>query len=194
LLAIIDKLGYETGIFIGHSFGGFVTQEFTFRYPERVTALGVIGCTDIAIKPALVMRVAYKIMPYMLPRLSLEDFRKRTVENVSAREDITQYAYQATGKLSKEEYIDVIMAGLECLAIDSGYPAHYSIAKPFLLTHGALDKANGSIFPKSAPTWAKKEPNAVYKVIPDAGHTANQDNPDAFNVILLDFLTTHSGT
>lgn len=191
LLSILDQQGVETATFVGHSFGGFVTQYFTFRHPERVKALGVIGCTDLAKKPARRMRLMAGLMPYVLPRFSLETFRKRTVENVSDREDVTQYAYEATGRLSKEEFLTVVMAGVVCLAEDMGFGPAYVISNPFLLTHGERDNANNRIYPRSAPAWAKKEPNCTYKVIPGAGHTANQDNPLAFNTILLDFLRTH---
>lgn len=188
LRALLEEQGYQTATFVGHSFGGFVSQEMTYRYPDRVTSLAVIGCTDMAAKPSWSMALASKLMPYLLPRMSLESFRKRTVEHVSIKEEVTRYAYEATGHLSKEEFIDVIMAGVVCLAKDSDYGPQYRIPKPFLLTHGQYDKANNGIFPKSAPAWAQKEPQCTYKVVPQAGHTANQDNPDAFNAILLDFL------
>ncbi len=191
LRAIIDQLGNQAITLIGHSFGGFVTQEFTFRYPERVRALGVIACTSLASKPSRVIALMSRLMPYMLPRMTLESFRKRTIENVSTREEVTRYAYEATGQLTKDDYIAVIMAGLACLAKDAGYGPGYVIPKPFLLTHGAQDKANNGIFPKNAPAWAKREPRCTYRVIPNAGHTANQDNPAAFNAVLLDFLHQH---
>jgi pimeloyl-ACP methyl ester carboxylesterase len=188
LLTILDRIGVKTAVLIGHSFGGFVSQEFIFRHPERVTALGVIGGTDMTAKPSRVMAVMSKLLPYLLPMYSLESFRKQTVAHVSISEAIRKYAYDAAGKFSKEEFINVIMAGVECLAQDAGYGTRYTIPKPFLLTHGDQDTANNGIFPRSAPVWMQKEPNCVYKVIPQAGHTANQDNPLAFNAILLDFL------
>lgn len=191
LLAILNDTGYETACFVGHSFGGFVTQEFAFRYPERVSAMGVIGCTDMTAKPSQIIAIASKPMPFLLRLMSLESFRKQTVEHVSIREDVTQYAYEATGNLNKEEYIKVILAGLECLTVDAGYGDNYTIPVPFLLTHGEKDSANNGIFPKSAPDWAAKEVHCTYKAIPDAGHCANQDNPDTFNTILLDFLKEH---
>jgi pimeloyl-ACP methyl ester carboxylesterase len=184
-------MGCESAVFIGHSFGGFVTQEIAFRHPERVNALGVIGCTDLAKKPSRGMSVISKLLPYLLPRFSVESFRKRTVEHVSVKEDVKRYAYNTTGQLSKEDFIAIIMAGVACLAQDSGFGPHYTIPKPFLLTHGQYDGANNGICPKSAPAWAQKEPRCSYKVTLQAGHTANQDNPEAFNVILLDFLHDH---
>lgn len=191
LLAILDAVGARQAIFIGHSFGGFVTQELAFRHPERVAALGVIGCTDLTQKPSRLMAFIARLTPYMLPRMSLESFRKRTIENVSVRADVTQAAYEATGKLSKDEFIPIIMAGVDCLVVDSGHGPNAVLRQPFLLTHGAQDDANRGIFPKSAPAWVQKLPHCTYRPIPQAGHTAHQDNPTAFNAVLLDFLRAH---
>ena len=38
------------------------------------------------------------------------------------------------------------------------------------------------------------EPDVQYVVIPDAGHNANQDNPEFFNRVLLEFLRTRVPT
>lgn len=192
LVAILNKLNCEQAYFFGHSFGGFVTQEIIFRYPERVKASGVIGCTDLSAKPSSMMRIAYKILPYILPLSSVKSFQKQTVAHLSEREAVKQYAMETTSLLSKEEFIKIILAGVECLGYDAGFGQQYTIQKPFLLTHGEKDNANGGIFTKSAPQWANKEPHCFYKVIPNAGHTANQDSPKAFNEVLLNFIKEHT--
>ncbi len=43
---------------------------------------------------------------------------------------------------------------------------------------------------RSAPAWAAHEPRCRYEVIPDA----DQDNPAAFNRILLEFLAEQHAT
>ena len=86
------------------------------------------------------------------------------------------------------------MAGVDCLAADLGYGTNYTIPRPFLLTHGEHDKANRGVYPRRAPAWAAKEPNCTDQVVPNAGHTANLDNPEAFNRLLLDFLARHASS
>jgi pimeloyl-ACP methyl ester carboxylesterase len=38
------------------------------------------------------------------------------------------------------------------------------------------------------PLWAQQESHAVYQVIPDAAHNANQDNPGYTNQAIVAFL------
>lgn len=52
--------------------------------------------------------------------------------------------------------------------------------------HGDHDRA-GAIR-RDMPLWAEQEPHAVYQVIPNAAHNANQDNPVFTNQAILAFL------
>jgi len=69
-------------------------------------------------------------------------------------------------------------------------PALGSIRKPVLVIGGALDiesrrNAAEAIRPKTALRETR--------VVPDAGHLANLDNPQAYNALLLGFLEQHAG-
>ncbi len=188
LLAILDELGAEKVALAGHSFGGYVAQEFVRRYPERANALIIIGCTNIAKKSSPFGRMMYLAMPNMLNRMSLDTFRKRTLSDLGLLDSVKAYGAWAMQGITKEDFIAITMAGVACLWLDSGFKANYVIPVPFLLTHGELDRANGGVFPRQSPSWMKREPNCRYEIIPRAGHTAQMDNPEAFNKILLDFL------
>ena len=57
LLAIVDLLGYRQACFVGQSLGSSITQELAFLYPERVTALVVIGGMPLMMEhPQTVLR------------------------------------------------------------------------------------------------------------------------------------------
>ena len=192
LLAVIDALGCASATLVGVSFGGYVVQEAVFRHPERVDAVVIVGCTDLGVQPALVMRIALRVVPWMLPLFRVGTFRRRAVADLSVHDEIRHRAYEATASLSKRDFIQIVTAGVDCLGSDAGRPVDYTIPRPFLLLHGELDTANGGVFTKTAPAWAHKEPRCTYAVIPNAGHTANQDDPDAFNAVLLAFLQRHA--
>ncbi|WP_246998818.1 alpha/beta fold hydrolase [Halosolutus gelatinilyticus] len=182
LLALIDHLGHETAILIGQSFGGYVSQEVVFRHPARVDAVVVIGTTDITTLPSRLERLGLKLSPYLFKVWPAGHLRTLIAENTAVTPDVQQYAADAAGQMTKQEFVTVWKAVATCLHEEPGY----RIQQPFLLTHGEYDETG--IISKAAPGWADREPNCRYEVIPDAGHNANQDNPDVFNRILLAFL------
>ena len=188
LLALIDRLGHETAALVGQSFGGYVSQELAFRYPESVEALVVIGSTDITTLPSKLEYVALGLSPYLFRLWPDSHLRKLIAENTAVQPEVQKYASETTCKLSKREFVIVWKAVANCLHEEPGY----RIQQPFLLTHGEHDET-GTIA-QSAPAWAEREPNARYAVIPNAGHNANQDNPTVFNRLLQSFLSEHYPT
>ncbi|OVE84110.1 alpha/beta fold hydrolase [Natronolimnobius baerhuensis] len=185
LCAILDHLEYDEVILVGQSFGGYVSQELLFRSPERVSALCVIGATDITTTPPLLESLALRFSPYLFWLWPDRHLRKTIARYTAETVDAQRYAYSATCQLSKREFITVWTGVADSLHDE---PA-YRIEKPALLTHGESDRT-GTIA-RDAPAWAAREPNCQYEVIPNAGHNANQDNPTVFNDLLLEFLREH---
>ncbi|MCI0393621.1 MAG: alpha/beta fold hydrolase [Chloroflexi bacterium] len=81
-----------------------------------------------------------------------------------------------------QEFTRVFLETVACLHYEPGY----TIPHPLLITHGDHDRT-GNIR-KVAPRWAQRDPQSRYLLIPQAGHCANQDNPEFFNRVLLEFL------
>jgi 3-oxoadipate enol-lactonase len=69
------------------------------------------------------------------------------------------------------------------------HPALESVRKPALVIGGAFDIDTRR---KAAEAIARKLPGAECAVVPDAGHLANLDNPQAYNARLLRFLEQHA--
>ena len=64
---------------------------------------------------------------------------------------------------------------------------HYRLGKPLLLICGEHDL---EIAIKASARWHGKETQSRFDIISDAGHCANMDQPEAFNSIVLEFLTS----
>lgn len=94
---------------------------------------------------------------------------------------VRTYLLGTFGRLTKEEFVRMLTAGLDCLHAEPGY----RIEAPLLLV-GEHD-ATGNIR-AVAPRWAKRDPRCELHVIQGASHCANQDNPDLVNRLILDFL------
>lgn len=182
LLAILDTLQVERAVFVGHSMGGNLHQELVFHHPARVGALVCLGCTwnfqQLSAWEMVMLRLAgpiFRIYPYkMLVNQSLA----MTATSQASR-DLLRAAVE---RLSKAEFVQILMATSACLHYEPGY----AIDKPLLLMVGDHD-ATGNIR-TIMPIWARHEPDCQLVIIPSARHAANLDNPAFFHRALLDFL------
>jgi 3-oxoadipate enol-lactonase len=182
LLAILDSLKVKQAVYVGHSMGGNLHQELVFNHPERVKAMVFLDCTwnfqKLTALESFSLGIAepiFKIYPYKL----LVDQSLAMVATSKVSQDFLRPAVES---LSKDEYIQIMMATSSCLHYEPGY----KINKPLLLMVGGKD-ATGNIR-KIMPIWAKQEPDCQFVVIPNAKHAANLDNPDLFHKTLMDFL------
>lgn len=187
LVAILDHLGADEATLVGHSMGGNISQEVVFLYPERVNALVLLGCTCNTLPLSRLDRFWLRVgMPllHLYPRTLLIEQSARAGAIIPG---VQAYLAAAFAKLTRTELVAILSATTDCLHEESGY----RIAHPLLLAHGAQD-GTGNIR-RIAPLWAAREPHCRYEVIPDAGHTANLDNPAYFDALLLDFLRSQEG-
>jgi 3-oxoadipate enol-lactonase len=182
LLAILDGLGVQQATLVGHSMGGNLHQELVFFHPERVRALVCVDCTwnfqkltaveSLALKMA---RPIFKLYPYSL---LIDQSVKATARSKESQEMLRK----AMGRVSKDEFIEIMMATSLCLHYEPGY----AIGKPLLLIVGDED-ATGNIR-RAMPAWASHEPDCRLVVVPHAKHAPNLDEPEAFHKQLMSFL------
>jgi 3-oxoadipate enol-lactonase len=181
LLALLDTLGVQQAILVGHSMGGNLHQEFAFQHPERVKALAMLDCTwnfmQLSASDKFWLKAAdpiFKLYPYK----TLIDQSVAVSATAKESQNLLRRAMQL---LSKEEYVHVLMDATSCLR----YDPDYKITKPLLLMVGDKE-ATGNIY-KAMPLWAEHA-GVKLVVIPNARHAANLDQPEIFHKTLLDFL------
>ena len=115
---------------------------------------------------------------------------KSMVANATAiTPEVKAYAVDAVNQIPHDEFLRVWKT--ITLAIDSKGMPDFKIKVPLLLMHGDHDKT-GTI-KRDMPKWPEIDPQVEYHVVPDAGHNANQDNPEVTNTLLLDFFKRHVG-
>ena len=182
LLVLLDKLKINKAIFIGHSMGGNLHQEFVFHHPERVKAMVFLGCTWNFQKLSSFEKSSLRLVKPLYNIYPLKLLINQSLPGIATSKASQNLLRAAMQLLSKEEFINIVVGMLNYLHCEPGY----SINKPMLMMMGDKDWT-GNIR-KAMPAWAKVEPDCRFYIIPNARHGANLDNPEFFHQKLLDFL------
>ncbi len=191
LVALLDHLEIEQAILAGVSMGGCAAQEVVFHHPKRVSALVLAGCPCVTIaapKSVIFMSRIFLGIAHLLP----ENILKHQIANStnttvpSTVPAVRAYIRESAKQISKQTVVAMYRAVLNGFHDEPGYQINH----PFLLMHGDHDSPP---IQAQAPLWAKRDSNCRYKIIPEAAHNANQDNPAVFNQLLQDFLVEQTG-
>jgi pimeloyl-ACP methyl ester carboxylesterase len=178
MAGLLDLLGVERGVIGGLSLGGYMSLAFYRVHPERVRALVLCdtgpgyrnpeargGWNRAAEKRAL-------------------DFESRGLDALSRS---TEVRATGTGHRSAQGLAHAargMLAQADARVMDL-LP---SITAPTLVIVGEKDEP----FIGASEYMAAKIPGARLEVIPGAGHASNIDGAEAFNGVLLGFLSSLS--
>ena len=181
LLALLDHLGLERVVLGGLSFGGFLALAAWVAAPERIRAL-VLADTG----------------PGFRNPEAREAWNRTAVERAEAIESRGEAAVRegdASGRpdvsdqLGLDRHASYASLGLAVRGFLTQQDARAmdalpTVTVPTLVIVGADDEP----FLRAADVMAARIPGAELVVVPDAGHLANLDQPDAFAAALLRFL------
>ena len=173
MAALLDAAGAQDAIVGGLSLGGYMSLAFHATYPERTRALLIIdtgpGYKNDQARDGWNANAVQRAERYETQ--GLPDLAKASAEVRLARHrDATGLARAARGMLTQKN-----------ARVIESLP---TVAVPSVVIVGA----NDTPFLAASDYMAAKIPGAKKVVIPDAGHSANIDQPEAFNAALLDFL------
>lgn len=183
IVNILNAEAIEKAHLIGQSMGGYIIQLVALEFPERVSSLTALGSSPIqpdyysgldnwllSITPALLRLYPYGYLIRII------------AEQIAIRKEAQTYAYETLKGLTKNEIVAIMGAvygGLQQISREM------RLNLPVLVSYGEFDKT-GKV--KSyCDEWIRREGRPL-KIVPDAAHNANMDNPDAFNQILEEFL------
>jgi len=186
---LLDSLGVDKAILCGLSLGGYVALNFVKKYPNQVLSL-ILCDTQCREDTKLEITTRYKtiddIIAYglhyfsevLLPKLVSEHSFKF---NNGLMRSLKTMIY--SGK--RESIVFTIMA---LARRDDTCEILGDIDKPTLVMVGEHDK----ITPIAEGTFLHEHiKGSVFKVIPNAGHLSNLDNPGSFNesmAVYLDYI------
>jgi 3-oxoadipate enol-lactonase len=188
IAALMDTLGMQQAILCGLSMGGYVAFAFYRKYPQRVGGLilsdtrpGVDTDEGKANREQLARLAEQQgsdaVANLQLPRLISDYTRQHYPEvEVPVRRMIAAATTQGIAAASR---------GMALRADSTDLLA--KISCPTLVIVGELDVLTP---PSVAQAYARQIPDALFSVIPHAGHLTNLEQPDMFQEIVRNFLLT----
>jgi pimeloyl-ACP methyl ester carboxylesterase len=173
MAALLDAVGAKDAVVGGLSLGGYMSLAFHRAHPDRTRALLIIDTGPGYKKDEArdgwnlnAIRRAERFETAGLPDASGSSAEVR----LARHRDATGLARAARGMLTQRD-----------ARVIESLP---DIEVPAIVIVGA----NDTPFLAASDYMAAKIPGAKKAVIPDAGHSANIDQPQAFNAALADFL------
>lgn len=184
VIAVLDALGLEQAALVGHSMGALVALDATARYPDRVSALALLGVAE-----------RMPVHPDLLAAAASDD--------PLAFDLVTSWAHGATGHLGGNRAPGLWLLGsgeallrhgasgvlstdlIACNSYQDGAERAGAVTTPCLFVLGDQDRMTPA---KAGAKLAATIGGAKSTTIPDCGHMMMTEKPDATLDALKDFL------
>jgi len=183
LARLIESLGDEPVVLIGHSMGGMIAQEAYVRYPQLVKGLALCFTS-----PAFPKGDSDFTQQFVAARVGPLD-RGMTMAQIAAQLVPTMGSNsRLAAQIMAGVPPDTYRKAVHLLTTFDRRKELANIKVPTLVVAGSEDKtAPAPVMEK----MASKIPGAEYVLLQHCGHLGPMDQPDAFNDALLFFLKNH---
>ncbi len=186
LIAFLDKLKIDKAIICGLSMGGYIALNAMKNFPDRFKAL-ILCDTQCNADSAEGKEKRYKTIE-QIKREGTADFNENFIKSVfypdslKNKQEVVESLRNVVTANSKE----AITAGLGALAERSETCTSLNIIRvPTLIICGREDE----LTPLAQSEYIQKHiDGSVLRVIANAGHVSNLEQPEEFNKYLTDFL------
>jgi esterase len=190
LEGLTDHLGLSRFILGGHSLGGVIVANYAARHPDRVAALLILDMSP-DVNPAGIERIRRELgetpeefaswdqARAFLRRLHLrasDEHRATRLQWMLEEKPDGKIVWRFDGEIRKPRALD---------PPERTWTAFKGIRCPTLIVRGALSDI---VALESAEAVVKTIAASRRVEIPEAAHMVAEDNPQAFNAAVLEFL------
>lgn len=187
LKAILDSEVIDKVLLVGMSNGGYTSQEFAHRYPEMVKGFVAIDTTPFGLK----YYSKWDKWIFSMFASSMKLFPEKKLRETMAKSSASsQYGYKLMksmhDKLTKDEIIHLAGTAYNCL-MKENKDVYFDF--PVMILLGEHD--NALKVDRYSERWSK-ETGYPLKIIKDAAHFSNADNPAEVNQVIHEFALSLS--
>ena len=188
LLALLDHLGIESAYVGGLSMGGGIATRFALLFPHRAAALIVIDSASASglPTPPVSLRMRHRIVQLALTEGmdAVADYSIRHNPNISRTANSGPEGERAVRDMYRAlNPVGYSHSTLATVHAEFDPNILSAISAPTLVLSGDEDPAL-----QACKLIHSKIAGSQLKIIPNAGHLSNLDQPEAFNQAVLDFL------
>ena len=174
---VLDGLEIESGYLLGHSYGGWLTLNMALVYPDRLKRIVLLAPAASIYPMGFLTHIGLRLPKVRFFRPSAKSVFKMIAPK---------------GTKFEEKFIHMMEMVTQYCKPVMMYPTVYTneelkqIELPALLLLGDKEKIYD---PKKASERAQRlVPNLTAKIIPNAGHTLNMEQPETINRRIMAFL------
>lgn len=196
---LLDHLGLDRVVLVGHSLGGGIALQFCYLFPERVSRLALVSSGGLGRELGLPLRAAALpgaglVLPLLASgwvRTRAEDLGHRLAGlGIRPSADVTE-AWRGFVSLGEADTRRAFLATTRSVIDPGGQTVSARtrlgavVRVPTLLVWGARDRM---IPLRHAVLAAQEIPGSRLEVFESSGHFPHLDDPDRFTRVLDDFL------
>ena len=181
-VALLDGLNIDTAHFVGLSLGGFIGQVLAWKHPGAVASL-VLCDTACQMPPESMWDDRIKTVR----REGVGSFPELMVKRwfTDAYRDANQYEMESIKKMIGAMSIDGMIGCCHAVKNMNNAPILKNIKSPTLIMVGEHDISTPLVVAEVLHSGIK---GSELRIIEGAAHVTNFEQPERFNVALLDFL------
>jgi len=190
-IGLLDALGIDKAIVMGHSMGGFIAQSMALEYPERVSKLILAstnfgGPNHIPVTPDA-MKVLSDVNSDALTRfkngLVVSTAPGRAEKNPEMIEEWVKW--RVANPIEPVHYQAQLAIGLALIPEAAAFENKLkNVSVPTLILFGAHDNV---VPPANADLLAKQISGSQIRILPDAGHFFPLEVPEEASQIVIEF-------
>jgi pimeloyl-ACP methyl ester carboxylesterase len=198
LLGLLDALGWDDAVALGHSMGGMVVQTAVLRAPERLSAVILMDTSHQALRgvdagvveAAAALARAEGMAAVLAVQSELAGAQPPSALRVlEERPDYAEFGDRKLLESSPAMYGTMLRAITDAVGGVDRLDALRGVKVPTLVIVGEEDRP----FVKPSKRMAEAIPDARLAVIPDAAHCPQFENESAWWAALTGFLDELSG-